>query len=201
MRNVSGTTNAILKDINIHRFIYYCLSRKTSRNVSNQAWFHDPFQFLQRPLQYLFGTPSETLRLRWCESLPYKLCMDWSTCHLCLPQSTRAGPGWARPSWTGPGQSGPGWKMLSTQLGLLAGMMKWCTPVSTESYNGESGDLMEAVKEGKRAVCPANESEKGGGGTEQRGSPQSRRCVKVCQISTLTINVLGRISPLNGSVF
>lgn len=28
---------------------------------------------------------------------------------------------------------------------------------------------MEAVKEGKRALCPANESEKGGGGGRSRG--------------------------------
>lgn len=131
VRNVSGTTNAILKDINIHRFIYYCLSRKTSRNVSNQAWFHDPFQFLQRPLQYLFGTPSETLRLRWCESLPYKLCMDWSTCHLCLPQSKRAGPGRAKLDW-----AGSVWSRMKN-VEYTARALSWDDEVMHSSIHGE----------------------------------------------------------------
>lgn len=49
--------------------------------------------------------------------------------------------------------------------------------LSMESCNGESKDLMEAVKEGRRAWSPANESEggrRGGRGLKRRGMGQGK---------------------------
>ena len=49
----------------------------------------------------------------------------------------------------------------------MAAALSWDDEVrlslSMESCNGESKDLMEAVKEGRRAPRPANESEDGAG--------------------------------------
>lgn len=47
-----------------------------------------------------------------------------------------------------------------------------------ESCNGKSKDLMEAVKEGRRALSPANESEdeeREGGGLKIRGIARERQ--------------------------
>lgn len=60
--------------------------------------------------------------------------------------------------------------------------------LSMENCNGESKDLMEAVKEGRRASSPANELEEDGRGTENE---------KLSMFCTLTwTHVDSQILPL-----
>lgn len=94
-------------------------------------------------------------------------------------------------SWAGPGLSKVG-RMKNTEYmaAALSSDDELTLSLSMESCNGESKDLMEAVKEGKRALSPANESEEGRRRRERERRTEQKRDGPVKDRRTKTLHVL-----------